>query len=364
MNKTKCIISIFLFILAILISGCEKDTTPTSTSGIPFIEFISIPSYGNTTQPLVGRISNIDPNNFKVCVYINIEGYGWVIKPDDTQNYLIPIDNSGMITCPVVTGGIDETFSCVAIFVLPNGITPPLLLGSPEIPEHMYNYANLYQLRYRRSITFANREFWVKTTPLIAGPGPNYFLDNSENVFVENGNLHMRITNSNNYWYCSEIISKDVLGYGKYVFKIASPVGSLDENVVLGLFTWDMSKVSSHREIDIEFIKTCSPHNGINSQYAIQPFSAPGHLYSWLLPTWVNNSSHSFEWKQDAVNFKSSRGFNPEDTVYQTWSFSGNSVPRHNKENVRINLWLCNGKPPTDMQETEVVIYDFDYSEN
>ena len=365
----KLLLSISILSTIVLFPRCngDDDDMPTKAapnlSLTPTIEFTAIPSYG-TSQNLIGKVNNIYPQDYKIAVYILVEGYGWVIKPTSAEP-LTSIQSDCSFTCNVVTGGQDEYASCIAGFLLPNGTSPPLLAGSPEIPDSMFtNYPNLYKLRYGRTINFASREWWVKNTVLIAGPGPNYFSDNPENVRVENNRLHLKITRRNNVWYCPEVICKDVLDYGEYVFRITSPAGSLDNNVVCGMFTWDMSPIASHREIDIEFIKNCSP-SGLNAQYVIQPYNLPGNLHPWTLPSWVDSSTHIFEWKQDVINFKSYRGLeiNSSDTVYQTWTFSG-SVPQHNKENVRINLWLCNGNSPVNMQEAEVIIYDFGYSES
>lgn len=358
--KIKLLLNIFIAFIITLGSDCHDDiVTPTN----PPIEFTYVPAYG-TNEQLKGKVNNVNPGDYKVAVYILVEGYGWVIKPT-TQNPLTTIQGDGSFSCNIVTGGVDEYATCIAAFVLPNGTAPPLLAGSPEIPESMFTNTNLYTLRYQRTINFASREWWVKNTALIAGPGPNWFSDNNENVWVENNQLHLKITKRNNIWYCPEVICKDVLNYGNYVFRIVSPVGNLDQNIVCGLFTWDMKSAESHREVDIEFLKSCRPHS-LSAQYVIQPYDLPGNLHPWTMPLWVDSSSHSFKWKQDTVNFKSVKGLdiNSTDSVYQTWTFSGNNVPHHNNENVRINLWLCNGNAPTNMQEAEVIIYDFKYSEN
>lgn len=329
----------------------------------PSIEFTYIPPYGSNSF-LSGRVHNVNPVNYKIAVYILVEGYGWVIKPT-TLSPLTIIQNDSTFSCNIVTGGVDSYATCISAFLLPNGVTPPLLTGSPEIPESMFtDYVNLYTLRYRRSINFASHNWWVKNTVLIAGPGPNYFSDSTQNVWVDNGQLHMKITRRGNTWYCPEVICKDTFAYGKYVFKIASPAGNMDPNIVCGLFTWDMSSIESHREIDIEFSKWGIVQN-INAQYVIQPFGSPGHLHHWILPPSIVYSSHFFEWQQDTVKFKSVSGLNinPPDTIYQSWNFTGNSVPHHSKENVRMNLWLFNGIPPSNMQEAEVIIYDFSFSE-
>ncbi|MBV6478423.1 MAG: hypothetical protein HGGPFJEG_01178 [Ignavibacteria bacterium] len=351
----------FLFFLSFTNFNSAFSKNPEVAS----IEFTSVPAY-ETTSPLLGRVFNVIPADYKIVVYLLLEGSGWWVKPT-ANSPLTVIQSNSTFSCNVNSGSNDKYATCFAAFLLPNGVSPPILLGSPEIPDYMFtNYVHIYSLRYRRTINFASRNWWVKNTILSAGPGPNFFSDDTRNVWVENNRLHLKISKRNDIWYCPEIICNDTLNYGKYVFKISSPVGNMDRNIVLGLFTWDMSPVESHREIDIEFSKW-SMNQSINSQYVVQPFNSPGHLHSWIFPVSVINSSHIFEWKHNSVNFSSVSGFNsspPYDTVYQSWTFSGSSVPNHNRENVRINLWLFQGNAPSNSQEAEVIVYDFSFASN
>jgi hypothetical protein len=86
-------------------------------------------------------------------------------------------------------------------------------------------------------ITWSGATWEVKTSAGAVGPGPNIF-DNA-NVSVDpTGNLHLRISkNAANSWTCAEILGPSY-GYGTYTFTVASRVDALDQDVVLGLFTW------------------------------------------------------------------------------------------------------------------------------
>src|SRR5205823_12143915 len=97
---------------------------------------------------------------------------------------------------------------------------------------------------------------WIvkKSTRDRVGPGPNYFSDSEENVRVdEAGQLHLLVTRRNDRWYAAEVVSRGSLGYGKYIFSLTGPGERLNENMVLGLFTWSNAPDFDHREIDIEF---------------------------------------------------------------------------------------------------------------
>ena len=64
------------------------------------------------------------------------------------------------------------------------------------------------------------------------------------------------------------------------------------------------------------------------------------------------------------MNFQSQRGsFSPNPSpasVISNWTYAL-TVPPTGDENVRLNLWLFNGAAPTDNQEVEVVISDFQF---
>ena len=205
----------------------------------------------------------------------------------------------------------------------------------------------------------------VKTSSGTVGPGPNYFSDSTNNVWLDaQGQLHLRITNRSNQWQCAEIVSARTFGYGSYRFEIASRVDNLNPNVVLGLFTWSDDPAYTHREIDIECSRWGNATDPNNAQDVVQPYAAPGHLVRFAIPAGVTNSTHSFTWQTNQVNFQSQRGSfspNPNPTnVISTWSYALD-VPQTGDENIRMNLWLFNRMAPTDNQEVEAVIKSFNF---
>ncbi len=55
------------------------------------------------------------------------------------------------------------------------------------------------------------------------GPGPNYFSDSKENVWLDDGgNLHLKITHRDGRWNCAKISLLESHGYGTYIFHVAS----------------------------------------------------------------------------------------------------------------------------------------------
>jgi len=217
---------------------------------------------------------------------------------------------------------------------------------------------------YSRVIQFAGYEWYVKTSAGKVGPGPNYFSDGADNVWVDaSGQLHLRITRRGNRWYCAEVISKLSFGHGTYRWYLASPVGSLNRDAVLGLFTWNDVAAYNNREIDIEFSRWGSAANQI-AQYVVQPYDVPGNLRRWDMPAQILESTHSFKWLPGSVAFQSVRGLfdlPPDDSyVLQQW-IATNGIPPAGGENARANLWLYRGQRPSGNAPVEVVVKSFEF---
>ena len=343
----------------------SQEMYPAST-GSPAIEFTFVPPFGSSND-LIGRVRNVvNPSAYKVAVYIFVEGAGWWTKPTFAEP-LTSIRSDSTWTCDITTGGSDIYATRISAFLLPNGVSPPMSGGLGCLPTALETISvakNAIQ-RNMKTISFSGYEWWVKTSLFPVGPGPNYFTDNIENVWLDSlGQLHLKIAQRNGVWHCSEVILKQSLGYGKYTFKVASKVGQINENAVLGLFTWDNDGCNEfYREIDIEFSRWGVVTNP-NAQYVIQPWNQTGNLNRWMIPPTLSLSTHSFIWRSDSVDFFSAKGHHqavpPPDSIIYSWRYKRN-VPKPGKENVRINLWLNNRRPPSDNKDVEVVITKFEY---
>ena len=221
------------------------------------------------------------------------------------------------------------------------------------------------EVQYPRIISFSGYNWSVKTSHGKVGPGPNYFSDSTNSVWVDaQGRLHMKILKDRNRWNCSEVILQASLGYGTYRFYLDSAVDALDPNVVLGLFTWNDVPDYNHREIDIEFSRWGQVNN-LNAQYVVQPYNLPQNIFRWQDPAGLPQSTHSFNWATSSVFLQSLKGLNatPPDPSYiiqqQTLS---NGIPVPGGENARINLWLNGGHAPTNGQAVEVIINRFEFA--
>jgi hypothetical protein len=365
----KCGLPIASILLLLLINDCKNSPPSGPGNGStqvhkPLIEFTFVPNYG-TTDSLKGKVGNIKPDSFEVAVYIFVEGSGWWTKPT-FANPLTPIQSDSTWKCNITTGSNDLYATEICAFLLRNGVSAPQAAGLSDLPTSLdtISVASVSIVRYGRSFSFSGYEWWAKASITPVGPGPNYFSDNEENVWVDSvGQLHLCVTQSNGVWHCPEVINKSSLGYGRYIFQVTGEIGNLDKNVVLGIFTWDNSSAENHREIDMEFSQW-GIEQDTNSQYVVQPYSQSGNLHHWVIPTSMDSSTHSFAWEPDSIHLLSAKGYQsalPYDSILHSWPYSGPGVPSHGNENARINLWLFNGVPPSNSMQTEVVIKKFEY---
>ena len=194
----------------------------------------------------------------------------------------------------------------------------------------------------------------VKTSASAVGPGPNIFDKN--NVWIDaSGSLHLRIAkNTANQWTCAEILGPSY-GYGTYTFNVASRVDALDQNVVLGLFTWSDRPQYAHREIDIEFARWGNPADPTNGQYVVQPYDRPAHLKRITQPP-TSPSTHRFSWRQNQVSWES---YDASGALTDSYVYTGSDVPRSGGERVHLNFWLFNGAAPVNGATAEVVLSSF-----
>ncbi len=218
-----------------------------------------------------------------------------------------------------------------------------------------------------QTLQFSGYTWWVKTSSGRVGPGPNYFSDSANNVWLDDaGRLHLRITKVKTRWYCAEVVSTEAFGYGTYRWELASPVDGFDRNVVLGLFTWSDTSPYANGEIDIEFSRWASRNLYPNAQFVVQPYDAPGHLVRFNEPAGIPESTHRFLWAPEGVVFQSASGFwpaePPPENVIFDWAFASAGPLPTGTENARMNLWLYQGVAPSNRQQVEVVFNSFTFT--
>jgi hypothetical protein len=337
----------------------------------PVVLITNLPPFGATAD-LAGRVLNANPATQAVAVFIFVPGYGWVTKPTCAQP-LSALRPDGSWRADIITASGDTAATRVAAFLVGTNFNQPCALGLPKLPTNLYAQASASAIVTRPSpgvrwLRFSGYDWWVKSSASRVGPGPNYFSDSASNVWTDaQGWLHLRITHRSNAWQCAEIISARTFGFGSYRFELNSAADALDPNATLGLFTWSDDPAFAHREIDVEGARWGNPADANNAQFVVQPYGPAGHLVRYRVPAGMTNSMHLFTWETDRVSFQALAGaYTPKpaaSNVIATWVFTNAAaVPQSGDENVRLNLWLCNGNALANGGEVEVVVKSLQFA--
>jgi hypothetical protein len=217
---------------------------------------------------------------------------------------------------------------------------------------------------FRRAIQFSGYTWRVRSASELEGPGPNYFSDSADNVWIDaDGRLHLRVAPApDGRWFSTEVALDGSLGYGMYQFDLASRVDQLDPNVAVGLFTWSDDAAENHRELDIEFAAFGKPSQ-LTGRYTLQPYTNSGNVYLFQPPA-ASPSTYGFTWTPHHLEFQSSvdSGASTGSREAVAAHSFDSGVPEPGPERVHINAWLDAGRPPTNGQPVELVVRSFTFT--
>jgi hypothetical protein len=351
------------------LTGCFLAVCYSGWAVSPAVIITNLPAYG-TTDTLKGYVIGADPTKQALAVFIYVPGYGWVNKPFCAP-LLVPIQPDGSWSANITTGGSgDTTATRIAAILVSTNYNVGCLNPVAALPTNVYSQAIAKTIITRpspgvRFVNFSGYDWWVKSPAGLAGPGPNYFSDATNNVSVDtNGWLHLRITHRTNAWQCAEIVSARTFGQGNYRFEVNSPIDSLNQNVTLGLFTWSDDPMFTDREIDVEGGRWGNPADTDNAQFVVQPFGTVNHLLRYRVPPGLTDTTHLFIWETNRIRWQAqSNSYSAGGTnAFVAYRFDTvTEIPLSGDENVRLNLWLVNGAQPSDFNEVEVIIKSFNF---
>lgn len=245
--------------------------------------------------------------------------------------------------------------------------------------------------RYADTLVFSGRNWTIKNGNGLMGPGPNFFSNHPNDVWVDqNGYLHLTVTERDGQWKSTEVVSQDNLGYGKYAWTLEGNPLDIDENVIIGLFTWDNNTFQEHAnsEVDIEFAKWGEVDEGYTLQYGVQPIAFGPYNEERVDKPEVDStflvgvSTHEFTWTDTLITWRSYAGEYSDNpgTILASWSFDLNNPARIKYEgdnqsdpivipgygattNARMNYWLLNGpQGPSNQFRHEIIIRSFNYT--
>jgi hypothetical protein len=195
------------------------------------------------------------------------------------------------------------------------------------------------------------------------GPGPNAW--SAANAWVDKqGYLHLKISQQQGKWYCAEVGMTKPLGFGTYEFQVAGRVDTLDPNVVLGLFNYPPPEIGpdTTNEIDIEFSRWSIP-TAPNGNFTVWPakIGVKESEQTFRFSLTGNDTINRFTWRPDGILFECLQN----GKMLGRWDYrpenAADRVPQKPLP-VLINLWLNQGRAPTDGKEVEIVLRRFTFT--
>jgi beta-glucanase (GH16 family) len=217
---------------------------------------------------------------------------------------------------------------------------------------------------------------WEVREQKVGGPGPNQW--DSKNVWVDkNGSLHLKISRvqgtSGIEWHCAELTSKKKFGFGKYEFQTSSRIDQLDRNVVLGLFNYPAAGQGADgtNEIDIEFARW-GKSEWPNGNFTVYPATGArskddSHSFEYALPHGARDltATHRFTRATNQVTLATFAGIaRAGDKSLAQWTYAPldqRLIPQQALA-MHLNLWLFQGKAPSNDKEVEVVVKKFSFT--
>jgi beta-glucanase (GH16 family) len=212
----------------------------------------------------------------------------------------------------------------------------------------------LNQSVYGKTIEFSGLKWKIRDDGK-GSPAANFW--RKDNVFVDKkGQLHLKIRKFGDVWTCAEIQTTDKFLYGKFEFEIVGRIDELDKNIVLGLFKYPQEvNRDGLDEIDIEFSRWGKNENfnGLFTVYSDQK-SQPEKSKNFNFVLEGERTAHSFIRTPESVYFQSFHG-NTAGNKFAEWKFESSHISK-NPMPVYLNFWLFRGQPPSNLQESEIII--------
>jgi len=204
---------------------------------------------------------------------------------------------------------------------------------------------------------------WYVKSSKSDGPGPNPW--SPSNVWIdEKGFLHMKIAKVDGKWNSAEIWTDHSLSFGTYQCQVEGAIDTLDPNVIFSMFSYQGP--DNIKEIDIEYAKWGNPTEK-NAWWTVYPNDTQGKkgYTGFNLKLTGTYTTSRFAWSKEGVHYWMLGGHQPiesEKNLMQEWNYhpkdyehmiTQTGMPLH------FNLWLFQGKPPTDGKPVEIIVHSF-----
>lgn len=208
-----------------------------------------------------------------------------------------------------------------------------------------------------RQINWSGYTWNVRNGSGFSGPGPNWWSDSTNNVWVDaQGNLHLKITHNvtDGKWYCAEVYTADPVGPGTFITNmITNPLNPpLDNYTVIGIFYYK----DSQNEIDIEYARWDYASNNDLGMFTV--FSNQGSDIGLHFYINAPNTVNKIVWPSDGKIYWETR--DSLNNIISSRQYAGSWITSPGGA-FRFNLWLHHGSPPSDGLEKELIVSSFTY---
>ncbi len=139
---------VFLMIVTIVLVLNYFVPVVCGAESVPAIGLTYVPKYGST-ENLRGRVLNANSKDFAVAVYIMVDRFWWTKPYWDSP--ITEINDDGTWVCDITTGGIDETATRIAAYLIPADYKPSLISWNFQLPQDLEEKA-LAKAEARRDV--------------------------------------------------------------------------------------------------------------------------------------------------------------------------------------------------------------------
>lgn len=343
-------------LIVVLLAGCKAGSRGNIQ---PAIEFTRVPptSAGgpNTSGTIAGRAIGARPGQ-QIVLYA--KAGAWWVQPQTIKPFTaIRPDQTWQSPTHL---GTEYAALLVDPDYKPQNVTYdlPMQGGQIRVVATVRGRPDSAPQDTAVKLQFSGYEWFVRAIPSSRN-GPNHDYDPASANVDSRGALHLRITDKQGKWICSEVTLTKNLGYGTYLFTVED-VSHLEPATIFSAFTWDeLPADPNHREMDVEISRWGDPA-GENGRYIVQPFYVPSNVSRFIAP--VAQLTFSLRWEPGKVLFRTFRG-GPTKTeshaIAEHLFTAGVPLPGH--ESVRMNFCTVDNHQAPQQHPSEIVVENFEY---
>lgn len=216
---------------------------------------------------------------------------------------------------------------------------------------------------FAQTLSFAGRDWIVKSSDEPVGPGPNLF---SSSLVRKSGRSAVLSAGpggrgKTSAYSSAEIYSKEYFGYGMFELRF-SRKGAFDRNAVFGFFLYDSDNPPGYSEADVELARW-GIVDAPEGQFTVHPVRSPDEYFIFDLPEDTFSFVARIEWKRESVSMYLGSAGGAE---IARWTYAGGALPfsgaAGEKARVHCNMWLFGGRDPALDGALSVRLDDFRFS--